>query len=320
MVSTVEETEYFVALAKDYGIKTAGVMVEVPSADRPDHPRRGRLRLDRHERPHAVHDGRRPPARLGRVAQDPWHRPCSASSRRPPTAASATASPSASAARPLPTLLAVVLVGIGATTLSMAPTALADVRASLQYTREDAERIAAAALAADDAASARSAAQAAAENAASRGPPEGDRENDNGVSHRTRAESRPVGVQRFGTFLSGMIMPNIAAFIAWGFITMLFIPAASSARTAVPLGPVAEIIGGGSAADIGWQGRDDGARVRRRGNFAAYVGLVGPMVTYLCPCSSRTWAVMVYDTRGGVVAIATMGVIVGTTSRCSSAP
>jgi mannitol-specific phosphotransferase system IIBC component len=33
-----------------------------------------------------------------------------------------------------------------------------------------------------------------------------------------------VGVQRFGTFLSGMIMPNIAAFIAWGFITMLFIP------------------------------------------------------------------------------------------------
>jgi mannitol-specific phosphotransferase system IIBC component len=30
---------------------------------------------------------------------------------------------------------------------------------------------------------------------------------------------------------------------------------------------------------------------------------------------------MVYDARGGVVAtIATMGVIVGTTSRCSSAP
>ena len=33
-----------------------------------------------------------------------------------------------------------------------------------------------------------------------------------------------VGVQRFGTFLSGMIMPNIAAFIAWGLITALFIP------------------------------------------------------------------------------------------------
>ena len=32
-----------------------------------------------------------------------------------------------------------------------------------------------------------------------------------------------VRVQRFGTFLSGMIMPNIAAFIAWGIITALFI-------------------------------------------------------------------------------------------------
>ncbi len=30
-------------------------------------------------------------------------------------------------------------------------------------------------------------------------------------------------MQKFGTFLSGMIMPNIAAFIAWGFITALFI-------------------------------------------------------------------------------------------------
>ena len=34
---------------------------------------------------------------------------------------------------------------------------------------------------------------------------------------------RPGGVQKFGTFLSGMIMPNIAAFIAWGFITAFFI-------------------------------------------------------------------------------------------------
>ena len=32
-----------------------------------------------------------------------------------------------------------------------------------------------------------------------------------------------VAVQKFGTFLSGMIMPNIAAFIAWGFITAFFI-------------------------------------------------------------------------------------------------
>ncbi len=31
-------------------------------------------------------------------------------------------------------------------------------------------------------------------------------------------------VQKFGRFLSGMVMPNIGAFIAWGFITALFIP------------------------------------------------------------------------------------------------
>ena len=31
-------------------------------------------------------------------------------------------------------------------------------------------------------------------------------------------------IQRFGSFLSGMVMPNIGAFIAFGFITALFIP------------------------------------------------------------------------------------------------
>ena len=31
-------------------------------------------------------------------------------------------------------------------------------------------------------------------------------------------------VQVFGRFLSGMVMPNIGAFIAWGLITALFIP------------------------------------------------------------------------------------------------
>ena len=30
-------------------------------------------------------------------------------------------------------------------------------------------------------------------------------------------------VQRFGKFLSAMVMPNIGAFIAWGLITALFI-------------------------------------------------------------------------------------------------
>ena len=31
-------------------------------------------------------------------------------------------------------------------------------------------------------------------------------------------------VQRLGSFLSGMVLPNIGAFIAWGLITALFIP------------------------------------------------------------------------------------------------
>lgn len=31
------------------------------------------------------------------------------------------------------------------------------------------------------------------------------------------------GVQKFGKFLSSMVMPNIGAFIAWGLITALFI-------------------------------------------------------------------------------------------------
>ena len=54
-------------------------------------------------------------------------------------------------------------MGLGATSLSMAPTALADVRATLlQHSLDDARVIAEAALAANDAASARTAAQDAA--------------------------------------------------------------------------------------------------------------------------------------------------------------
>src|SRR6185295_6799704 len=34
-----------------------------------------------------------------------------------------------------------------------------------------------------------------------------------------------VHVQKFGTFLSNMVLPNIGAFIAWGLITALFIEA-----------------------------------------------------------------------------------------------
>jgi phosphotransferase system enzyme I (PtsI) len=60
-------------------------------------------------------------------------------------------------------MLAVVLVGLGATTLSMSVPAIADVRASLlRYTLDEARRFAEIALAADSAADARAAVTAAA--------------------------------------------------------------------------------------------------------------------------------------------------------------
>ncbi|MCC4248328.1 MULTISPECIES: PTS mannitol transporter subunit IICB [Microbacterium] len=127
-----------------------------------------------------------------------------------------------------------------------------------------------------------------------------------------------VAVQRFGTFLSGMIMPNIAAFIAWGFITMLFIPAGFFGADS-PFGwhwaPVAEIIGGGGdAAQIGWPGAMTALTEGADGTYQGYVGLVSVMITYLLPLLiANTGGRMVYGARGGVVAtIAVMGVIVGT--------
>ncbi|UVJ39397.1 PTS mannitol transporter subunit IICBA [Arthrobacter sp. CJ23] len=97
-----------------------------------------------------------------------------------------------------------------------------------------------------------------------------------------------VGIQKFGTFLSGMIMPNIGAFIAWGIITALFIEKGWI--------PVAALGGFGTNAE-----------------GVPNVGLVGPMITYLLPLLiGYTGGKMVYDVRGGVVgAIATMGVVVG---------
>ncbi|WP_067201328.1 PTS mannitol transporter subunit IICB [Microbacterium sp. XT11] len=138
------------------------------------------------------------------------------------------------------------------------------------------------------------------------------------TSPATRPGGLRVGVQRFGTFLSGMIMPNIAAFIAWGFITMLFIPAGFFGADS-PFGwhwaPVAEIIGGGGdSAAIGWNGAMTALAEGDGGTFLAYVGLVSPMVSYLLPLLiANTAGRIVYGERGGVVAtIATMGVIVGT--------
>ncbi len=170
MVATVEEADYFVALAKDYGIKTAGVMVEVPSSaiqaarilQIADFASIGTNDLTQYT---LAAD-----RLLGSVAsyQDPWHPAVLQLIKMTADGGKRNGKPvgicGEAAADPL---LAVVLVGMGATSLSMAPTALADVRASLlQYGLADAQRIAEAALAADDAASARVAAQAAAESTA----------------------------------------------------------------------------------------------------------------------------------------------------------
>ncbi|UWE05055.1 PTS mannitol transporter subunit IICB [Laceyella sacchari] len=86
-----------------------------------------------------------------------------------------------------------------------------------------------------------------------------------------------VRIQKFGRFLSGMVMPNIGAFIAWGLITALFIP-------------------------TGWIPNEKLAE------------LVGPTIKYLLPLLiGYTGGKMVYDVRGGVMgALATMGIIIGT--------
>ncbi|TAM70388.1 MAG: PTS mannitol transporter subunit IICB [Microbacteriaceae bacterium] len=113
-------------------------------------------------------------------------------------------------------------------------------------------------------------------------------------------------VQRFGTFLSGMVMPNIPAFIAWGLITAFFI-----ATGWIPSG----ILGGfGDVGQIGWHGAATALAQDANGHtFTQYVGLVGPMITYLLPLLiANTGGRMIYGVRGGVIGtIATMGVIVG---------
>lgn len=87
-----------------------------------------------------------------------------------------------------------------------------------------------------------------------------------------------VAVQRFGRFLSGMVMPNMGAFIAWGLITALFIP-------------------------TGWFPNEYLAK------------LVNPMITYLLPILiGYTGGQIIHGSRGGVIgAVVTMGVVVGAT-------
>ncbi|MFI3175595.1 MAG: PTS mannitol transporter subunit IICBA [Bacillota bacterium] len=86
-------------------------------------------------------------------------------------------------------------------------------------------------------------------------------------------------LQKFGRHLSSMVMPNIGAFIAWGLITALFIPA-------------------------GWFPNEQ------------LSGLVDPMVYNLLPILiGYTGGKMIGGDRGGVMGgIATMGVIVGSPS------
>ncbi|HEL2057046.1 TPA: PTS mannitol transporter subunit IICBA [Streptococcus suis] len=85
-----------------------------------------------------------------------------------------------------------------------------------------------------------------------------------------------VRLQKLGTTLSNMVMPNIGAFIAWGVLTSLFIP-------------------------TGWLPNE------------TFATIVGPMITYLLPLLiGYTGGYNIYGQRGGVMgAILTMGVIAG---------
>ncbi len=49
-----------------------------------------------------------------------------------------------------------------------------------------------------------------------------------------------IRIQKMGRYLSGMVMPNIGAFIAWGLITAFFIPTGwlPNEKLAVLVGPM----------------------------------------------------------------------------------
>ena len=82
-------------------------------------------------------------------------------------------------------------------------------------------------------------------------------------------------IQAFGSFLSSMIMPNIGAFIAWGFIAAIFI-------------------------DNGWFPNKQLSQ------------LAGPMISYLIPLLiAFSGGRLIHGLRGGIIAAtSTMGVIV----------
>lgn len=122
------------------------------------------------------------------------------------------------------------------------------------------------------------------------------------------AKAAQVHVQRFGAFLTGMIMPNLPAFVAWGLITALFIKTGWFPNS---------ILGGYGNADlVGWHGAATQLAAAPDGTtFPQYLGLVGPMITYLLPLLiANAGGRIVYGARGGVIgAVATMGVVAGST-------
>lgn len=159
MVSDAAETQWFVEYGKSLGLKTVGVMAEVPSlavvadqvAEVSDFVSIGTNDLTQYT---LAAD-----RMLGSVAsyQDPWHPSVLRLIKMLGDAGAAAGKPvgvcGEAAADPK---LAVVLVGLGCTTLSMTPAALADVRAELKtVTLEQARARASRALAATTAAGAR---------------------------------------------------------------------------------------------------------------------------------------------------------------------
>ena len=164
MVADAEETDYFVELGKELGLTTVGVMAEVPSlavlADQvvqsSDFVSIGTNDLTQYT---MAAD-----RMLGSVAsyQDPWHPAVLRLIKMLGDAGADAGTPvgicGEAAADPL---LAIVLVGLGVTSLSMTPAALADVRAELALvTLDEARAKATRALAARTAADARAAASA----------------------------------------------------------------------------------------------------------------------------------------------------------------
>lgn len=161
MIATVDETELFVGMCREVGISTAGVMIEVPSsallADRilevADFVSIGTNDLTQY----TVAADRL----LGSVSelQDPWNPAVLRLIAEVGRAGEQSGKPvgvcGEAAADPM---LAVVLIGLGVTSLSMSSIALADVRAEIsRFTLVEARKLAERALSARNAAEARAA-------------------------------------------------------------------------------------------------------------------------------------------------------------------